>query len=255
MLIKSLILRYFIDLTYNGTAYHGWQIQPNAVSVQQLINEALGLMLREPVETLGSGRTDTGVHALQQVAHFDTGKRFKNDTLVRKLNSYLPKDIAVRSIRKVDKNAHARYDALSREYEYRIVLKKDPFQIDKAYYLRKIPDLDEMNQSAEILKTHVDFESFSKVKTDVTTFECRIAEAVWKMADNMLIFNISADRFLRGMVRALVGTMLDIGDKKIRPDDLIHIIESRDRRKAGIAVPAHGLYLKKVTYPEEIYLN
>lgn len=246
-------MRYFIDITYDGTAYHGWQIQKNALSVQQIVNESLTLILEEKINTIGSGRTDTQVHAFQQIAHFDTQKPVKTERLKDKLNSYLPKDIAVNHIRKVNSDVHARYDASLRCYEYMIIQKKDPFYVKRAYYYRRILNLDKMNSAAELLKTSNDFQSFSRVKTEVNHFKCKVKEAHWTKINELVIFSICADRFLRGMVRALVGTMLDIGTDKITISDFEKILKYRDRKKAGRAVPAYGLYLKSVTYPDHIY--
>jgi tRNA pseudouridine38-40 synthase len=212
-------------------------------------------MLGEKIETTGSGRTDTGVHALSQFAHFDYRKALNTRDLVYKLNSLLPEDIAVKLIRPVVEKAHARFDAIGRTYIYKITRQKDPFLINRAYYFRGNLDLDSMNTGAELLKTYSDFESFSKVKTEVNNFNCSISLAEWSDNGSELIFTISSDRFLRGMVRAIVGTLLDIGQGKLQTEELKSIIESKDRKKAGRAVPAHGLYLSKVIYPENIYLR
>ena len=247
--------RYFIELAYRGTAYHGWQIQHNAVSVQQLLNRALSLKLKEAIETTGSGRTDRGVHALQQFAHFDCRKPIHAENLVFQLNRVLPGDISVKRIMEVHQEAHARFDALSRSYMYKINLQKDPFSIETSYYRRGDIDLEMLNRSAAIIKTTMDFESFSKVKTDVNHFRCKISRSEWVMENYMLTYYVTADRFLRGMVRALVGTMLDIGTGKASSDTLDMIINSRDRKLAGRAVPAQGLFLSEVTYPASIFIK
>jgi tRNA pseudouridine38-40 synthase len=247
--------RYFIELAYKGTAYHGWQIQRNATGVQQLVNRALSLKLGETIETIGSGRTDKGVHALQQFAHFDIKKHLNEQHLVFQLNRVLPKDITARNIYEVNPEAHARFDAESRSYVYKINRIKDPFLTDTSYYRRGDLDLDLMIRCAEIFKTTVDFESFSKVKTDVNHFRCVISQSKWLQYDEKLYYHVTADRFLRGMVRTLVGTMLDIGTGKTSLKDLEKIINSQDRKKAGRAVPAHGLYLTEVRYPSSIFLN
>jgi len=247
--------RYFIDLAYDGTRYHGWQTQKNAASVQETLDQALSLILGEMVETVGSGRTDTRVHALQQVAHFDVSRKIQAEKIRDRLNSYLPGDIAIRHIWEVKPDAHARFDAVRRCYEYRISRIKDPFLVQRACYFRKEIDLEQMNEAAGILINTRNFQSFSRVKTEVNHFICEVYDAVWEKAGEMIIFSICADRFLRGMVRALVGTMLDIGTGKTGIDDLNKIILQRDRKAAGRAVPAHGLYLKSVRYPEEIYTN
>jgi tRNA pseudouridine38-40 synthase len=247
--------RYFIDLAYDGTRFHGWQSQKNALSVQDTLNRALSLLLDEKVETVGSGRTDTKVHALQQVAHFDVGKKILPEKIRDKLNSFLPADIVIHHIWEVDAGRHARFDAVRRCYEYRITRVKDPFQVHKAYYFRKIIDLDLMNQAANILMNTRDFQSFSRVKTEVNHFFCEVYEAIWEKAGEMIIFSICADRFLRGMVRALVGTMMDVGTGKTGMTEFRQIIRKKDRKAAGHAVPAHGLYLKSVSYPDMIYAN
>ena len=247
--------RYFIELAYNGTAYHGWQIQKNATGVQHLLNRALSLKLGETIETIGSGRTDKGVHALQQYAHFDFDKHINEEHLVFQLNRVLPKDITAKNIFEVDPGSHTRFDAVSRSYIYKINQTKDPFLVDTSYYRRGYLDLELMNRSAKIFKTAEDFESFSKVKTDVNHFRCNISKSEWVQHENNLIYHVTADRFLRGMVRTLVGTMLDIGAGKTSLNDLKVIINSLDRKKAGRAVPAHGLYLREVKYAASIFLN
>jgi len=247
--------RYFIELAYKGTAYHGWQVQKNAIGVQQLLNRALSLKLGEAIETTGSGRTDKGVHAIQQYAHFDFNRSFNERHLTFQLNRVLPKDISVKNILEVKPDAHARFDAVSRSYIYKINRFKDPFVYDTSYYRRGDLNLELMTQSAEIFKTTSDFESFSKVKTDVNHFRCAITRSEWLQNEDKLYYHVTADRFLRGMVRTLVGTMLDIGTGKTQLKDLVEIISSRDRKRAGRAVPAHGLYLSEVTYSSSIFLN
>lgn len=247
--------RYFIELAYKGTAYHGWQIQKNATGVQQLVNRALSLKLGDDIETIGSGRTDKGVHALQQFAHFDFKRHLNEKNLAFQLNRVLPKDITTKNIYEVDPEAHARFDAESRSYIYKINHTKDPFLVDTSYYRRGDLDLDLMSKCAEIFKTTEDFESFSKVKTDVNHFRCVIFRSKWIQYDDKLYYHVTADRFLRGMVRTLVGTMLDIGTGKTSLEDLEMIISSQDRKKAGRAVPAHGLFLTEVKYPSSIFKN
>ncbi len=248
-------VRYFIDLTYDGSGYHGWQSQKNAVSVQDTLNKALSLILGENIETVGSGRTDTQVHAIQQIAHFEVSRSVHLDKITGKLNSYLPKDIAVNMIWKVGPEVHARFDAISRCYEYKITQEKNPFLVHEAYYFRSKIDLKKMNQAAGILKDTRDFQSFSRVKTEVNHFICEVSLAVWEKVDGMIIFSICADRFLRGMVRSLAGTMLDVGTGKTSISEFNTIIQKKDRKAAGRAVPAHGLYLKSVRYPDHIYHN
>jgi tRNA pseudouridine38-40 synthase len=241
-------LRYFIKLAYNGTHYHGWQIQPNAASVQETLNKALSTILNTPILIMGAGRTDTGVHAKEMYAHFDLDKTFEKPTLIHKLNSYLPKDIVVFDIYPVADDAHTRFDATKRTYEYHINTFKDVFSQDGSWYFKHTLDLELMNQAAAVLLTYTDFQCFSKVHTEVNTFNCKIEEAYWKQENNTLIFTISADRFLRNMVRAIVGTLVNVGLKKITLQEFKEIIESKNRGKAGVSVPAHGLYLTKIVY-------
>ncbi|MEM8927240.1 MAG: tRNA pseudouridine(38-40) synthase TruA [Bacteroidota bacterium] len=246
-------MRYFIEFSYQGTAYHGWQNQPNAKSVQEVLEKALSTLLHESTEVVGAGRTDSGVHAKQMFAHFNTSKDFDFGDLVFRLNSFLPKDIAVAGIRKVASEAHARFDATARTYEYWLVQAKNPFYGDSAHCILRPLDVVAMNKAASILMEYQDFECFSKSNTDVKTFLCDVREAVWKNDGEKLIFTISADRFLRNMVRAIVGTLLAVGMHKGKPEEIRAIIESKDRGRAGASVPAKGLYLTKVSYPETIF--
>jgi tRNA pseudouridine38-40 synthase len=242
-------LRYFLEFAYKGTNYHGWQYQPNATSVQETLTKALSTILKTDIELVGAGRTDSGVHAKQMFAHFDFDQEIDVPYLTHKLNSFLPKDIAILNIHKVHDEAHARFDATKRTYEYHIHTKKDAFESDDSWYNQNDLNIDKMNDACKILFNYIDFECFSKVHTDVNTFNCKIFEANWKQDNNRLVFTISADRFLRNMVRAIVGTMVNIGLEKVSLQDFIQIIESKDRKKAGFSVPAHGLYLTKVEYP------
>lgn len=248
-------MRYFLELSYNGKAYHGWQNQPDAVSVQEVVEKALSTLLRKDISIVGAGRTDAGVHAKQMFAHFDFDGKVDTDDLKFKLNSFLPKDIAVFEIFEVKQDAHARFDAVNRTYLYRIGLKKDAFNYENAYYFKTNLDIDKMNKACEILFMYNDFECFSKTNTDVKTFNCKIMRAEWKQMENELHFTIKADRFLRNMVRAIVGTMINIGVGKIELDELHEIIKSKNRSEAGYSVPAHGLYLTNINYPEHIKLN
>ena len=247
--------RYFIELSYKGTNYHGWQIQKNATGVQQLLNKALSLKIGNDIETVGSGRTDKGVHALQQFAHFDTDKKINGEQLAYQFNRIFPNDIVVMNIYEVNPDAHARFDATARSYQYKINQVKDPFLINTSYYRRGDLDIKLMNQAAEGLMGTQDFESFSKVKTDVNHFICTISKSEWIQIRDQIYYSVTADRFLRGMVRTLVGTMLDIGTGKISLEELKKIISSRDRKMAGRAVPAHGLFLTEVKYPSDIFIN
>ena len=243
--------RYFIEIAYNGTAYHGWQIQKNAHSVQEVLNKALSTICREEIETLGCGRTDTGVHARQLFAHFDLSK--KTDVLdpgfLLSLNSLLPYDISAKAIIEVKPDAHARFDATSRSYEYHIHFKKDPFKHGLSWLLRDVPDAKLMNEAANIIKEYTDFSCFSKSNTQTFTNNCVILGAEWVVTSDGIIFHISADRFLRNMVRAIVGTLMKVGKKEIQPEDIRTIIESKNRSNAGESVPACGLYLTEVIYP------
>lgn len=242
--------RYFIELAYDGTNYHGWQAQHNAVSVQEVLNKALSTVLRQPVEALGCGRTDTGVHATEFFAHFDCEVIDNGpSSIVRNINSVLPHDIAVKNIFMVDADAHARFDATLRSYEYHIHFNKDPFKNKYSWLLRDEPDLELMNSAAGIIMEYIDFSCFSKSNTQVKTNNCKIINAVWVREGNGIVFKISADRFLRNMVRAIVGTLLMVGRKEIEPEAIRHIIQSKNRSNAGTSVPACGLYLTKVIYP------
>ena len=248
-------MRYFLELSYNGKAYFGWQNQPDAISVQEVIEKALSTILKEETNIVGAGRTDTGVHALQMFAHFDTKKTLDLSDLKYKLNSFLPKDVVIQDIFKVTENAHARFDALSREYVYRISQKKNAFTFNNTYYLKSALDTDKIVEASKILFEYKDFQCFSKSNTDVKTYHCNIMKAEWKFENDELQFTVKADRFLRNMVRAIVGTMLNIGLGKIAVEDLHQIIKSKNRSEAGFSVPAHALYLTKIEYPEHIKIN
>lgn len=248
--------RYFIEFAYNGANYHGWQVQPNAVTVQEVLDKALATVLRQPIETVGCGRTDTGVHAREFFAHFDfqfTGDRLwtmeESGNVLRSLNSILPKDIAIKNIFPVSSDAHARFDATLRSYEYHIHFNKDPFKAGYSWEIRYHPDVELMNKAAAIIMQYTDFSCFSKSNTQVKTNNCKISKAVWVAGENSLTFQISANRFLRNMVRAIVGTLLMVGRKEITPDEVRIIIESKNRSNAGTSVPACGLYLTEVKYP------
>lgn len=250
--LTTFTLRYFLKLAYNGTAYHGWQVQPGAITVQEVLEKSMGLLLRKKTDVVGAGRTDTGVHASEYFAHFDADETLSHDFVFR-LNSLLPKDIVVYDIYQMADEAHARFDALSRTYAYTITTRKDPFLLDNAFYSRGKLDLVQMKQAAEILKTYRDFEAFSKTNTDVNNYLCRIDEANWCQEGDLYIFKITANRFLRNMVRAIVGTMLEIGRGKRTPESLHEIITSKNRLNAGASAPAQGLSLIKISYPETIF--
>jgi len=246
-------LRYFIDLSYNGTNFHGWQVQPNAVTIQSLLNDCLSTLLKKEINCVGAGRTDTGVHAKQMIAHFDCEKTFNPINLVSKLNAFLPKDIAVRSIRKVQSQAHARFDAKKRTYVYKICSSKNVFEYDKSYFFKNKLDIGLMNEACLIMMNYSDFESFSRTNSDVKTFICYLSEATWKKSNDFIQFKISADRFLRNMVRAIVGTMIDIGTKKTSLKEFDRIIQSKDRSMAGASAPSRGLYLTHIDYNNSIF--
>ena len=248
--------RYFIELSYDGSAYHGWQRQQNAISVQQVLEEALSRLFRNSISLLGAGRTDTGVHALQMFAHFDVSQKIANTKeLIFHLNGFLKDDISIKGIRQVKPNANARFDATARYYEYHISTAKDPFHSQFHYYLKNQPDIDIMNEAAKSLLLHQDFQCFSKTNTDVKTFLCEIKKAVWKQKGSYLIFYISSNRFLRNMVRSIVGTLLEVGYKKRKVEDMDDLIKSKDRCQAGFSVPAHGLYLSRIEYPQNIFIE
>lgn len=241
-------MRYFIEFAYNGTNYRGWQAQPDANSVQETLQGALSLLLGEKLEITGAGRTDAGVHAKQMFAHFDYEGWFETPKLLYRLNSFLPRDIAVRDIIPVAGEAHARFDARRRTYEYHIHTKKEVFLENLSWHYYRTLDLDLMNLAARQLLLHEDFECFSKTNTDAHTFICRISHAHWERKGDRLLFIISADRFLRNMVRAIVGTLINIGLHKVSLEEFNAIIESKDRSRAGFSVPARGLYLSEIEY-------
>lgn len=245
-------MRYFIELSYNGKDYHGWQNQPNAIAVQEVLEKALSILLKETIAVVGAGRTDAGVHAIQMFAHFDVSEIKSLEKLIYNLNAFLPKDIAVHHIFKVSEDAHARFDAISRTYIYRISLQKNVFSFENTYYFKQKLDINKMNEASKILFEHKDFKCFSRSNTDVKTYNCQIMNAAWKIEDDELVFTIKADRFLRNMVRAIVGTMIEIGTGKMKVAQLHDVIASRDRSQAGASVPGHALYLSKIEYPKHI---
>lgn len=247
-------MRYFLEIAYNGKNYCGWQKQPDENTVQQEIDHFLSTILQQEINTMGAGRTDTGVHARQLYIHFDVSEAIDTTNFLYRANSFLPPDIHVLNIYKVADDAHTRFNATAREYEYYVSFVKDPFSIDAAYQLKNCPDIKLMNEAASSLLKYSDFQCFSKVKTGVKTFNCVVTKAEWIVEDQKLIFTISADRFLRNMVRAIVGTLLDVGSGKITIEDFHEIIASKNRGNAGTSAPAHGLYLTKVIYPESVSL-
>lgn len=241
-------MRYFITLSYDGTSYHGWQIQPHSTSVQEELQKALSTLLRESVEVVGAGRTDTGVHASKMVAHFDFGE-VDCRQLVYKLNKILPKDIAVQQVEKVADDMHARFSARSRTYHYYVHLDKNPFLRAYSWQVYGEPDFDLMNQAARVLMEYRDFTSFSKVNTDTKTNDCTVTEAHWdRVGDGQWRFTVTANRFLRNMVRAIVGTLVEVGRGRMTIDQLRQVIEAKDRCRAGDSVPGNALFLVDVVY-------
>ena len=245
-------MRYFIELSYDGTPFVGWQRQPNGDSVQSCLENALSILFRKQLSIVGAGRTDAEVHARQLFAHVDIDEHIDQDLTFR-LNKLLPKEIAVRNIFAVAQDAHARFDAISRSYCYHITTQKNPFLQKRSYQFTKPLDVKLMNQAAKILIDHEDFKCFSKSKTDVKTYICDIQHAHWQQDGSELVFSIRANRFLRNMVRAIVGTLIEVGLRKISISDFEAILTSRDRNQAGYSVPGHGLYLEKVNYPKHIF--
>ena len=255
-------MRFFITFSYNGTRYCGWQRQPNGIAVQEELEKALTTILRTPIELTGAGRTDAGVHALNMVAHFDIA----NDTtvdcrlltvdskrLINNLNSLLPYDIAVKNVERVTDEAHARFDALSRKYEYHIITHKNPFLKEQACRIHFPLNIELMNEAAKVLFEYEDFTSFSKLHTDVKTNNCTIMEAYWQQRGEELVFTIKANRFLRNMVRAIVGTLMEVGRERLTIEGFRQVIEAKNRCSAGHSVPACGLYFIEAEYPETIH--
>lgn len=255
MRVKSLHVRYFFEISYKGTNYHGWQIQQNALSIQQEIQDRLKQLLGADIEIVGSGRTDSGVHAIQQYFHADFREELDCMDFPYHLNSILPYDISIQSIQKVIPEAHARFSAISRSYEYVIASRKNPFLINEAYIYHRTIDVENLNAASKSITGKHNFESFSRVKTQVNNFICEVFEASWKIDESKIIFHIEANRFLRGMVRAIVGTLLLVNEGKLDMNSLKNIIGKQDRREAGRAVPPEGLYLSKIRYPKDIFEN
>lgn len=242
-------MRYFIELAYNGSAYYGWQVQPEMPTVQGELENALSLLLRETIAVTGCGRTDTGVHARQFFAHFETEQSFDIQKLTDKLNSFLPKEIAIFRIFPVPADLHARFSATSRTYKYYVAVDKECFRFHYSYRMFRKLDVEKMNMAAAILLKTKDFTSFSKLHTQVNNNNCRVSEAAWKMEDGLLVFTITADRFLRNMVRAVVGTLLQVGKRQISIEEFQDIVNQKNRCSAGDSVPAHALFLHHVEYP------
>jgi tRNA pseudouridine38-40 synthase len=253
---RTVKTRYFLFISYKGTSYHGWQIQPNSITVQQILEDSLSVILKEKISTIGAGRTDTGVHARFFCAHFDSIDDNLDiaEKFINRLNSILPSDISISSVRKVNPDSNARYSAISRTYMYFITTVKDPFDKGASWYLKKKPDIEKMNNACSLLFNYSDFTSFSKLHSDTKTNICKIYDANWEERDNKFILTIKADRFLRNMVRAIVGTTVDVGLGKITLEEFVTIIESRNRCNAGISAPAEGLFLTGIEYPDSIFI-
>ena len=250
-------MRYFLLLRYYGGDFHGWQRQPNATSVQQTIEDSLSTILRRKIEITGAGRTDTGVHASQMYAHLDIDDSVDQVQLLKSANRMVGRSIALDALLPVKEDAHARFDALSRTYSYYISLRKDPFNHNYSHFLPSLPDLEIMNEGGRILLNIDDFTSFAKLHADTKTNICRVTEAQWTYdsGNSMLRFTITADRFLRNMVRSIVGTLLDLGRGRIDLDGLKKIIEKKDRCEAGTSMPAKGLFLERIEYPRDIFID
>lgn len=247
--------RYFLKLAYNGAAYHGWQVQPNSISVQEVLEKGVSFILRTPISIVGCGRTDTGVHAHIYYAHFDTAAEFDVSQLVKRLNRFLYNDIVVYDCFRVPDDLHARFSAIYRTYHYHLTSQKNPFNTAFSYQLFREVDFEKMNEAALELFDFIDFSAFSKSNTQTMTNNCRVTEAKWEKNEEpgLWTFTITADRFLRNMVRAIVGTLLEVGYGKLSTQDFRSIIESKDRKRAGASVPAHGLFLHDVGYPTELF--
>ena len=243
-------MRYFIEISYNGSKFHGWQIQPNAITVQETIEQAFFILLKKQIKLTAAGRTDTGVHAKQMYAHFDLEEEDLLFGLKIKLNSYLGKDILVKNLYKMNKDAHARFDAIEREYKYFITQEKDVHQQESKYFFSRKLDFKLIQSAVKIIKKNKNFKSFCRTRTDVTNFECEIFDFRFEVIEHEIIFTIKANRFLRNMVRSIIGTILDIGLKKTSLKDLNNIIKKSNRIYAGPSAPAHGLFLTGIKYPE-----
>lgn len=242
-------MRYFITFSYDGTAYHGWQIQPHSLSVQEELQKAMSILLRKPMEVVGAGRTDTGVHARKMVAHFDNDEEVDCPQLVYKLNKLLPRDIAVQQVEPVAEDMHARFSAKSRTYHYFVHMGKNPFLLSYSWQVYGNIDFELMNQAASVLMEYKDFTSFSKVNTDTKTNDCTITEAHWdRVGEDQWCFTITANRFLRNMVRAIVGTLMEVGRGRMTIEQLRRVIDAKDRCCAGDSVPGNALFLVQVKY-------
>ena len=247
-------MRYFIKISYKGTNYHGWQYQPNALTIQEELEKVFSLLLKTEIKLTGAGRTDTGVHALNYIAHIDVNEQIADvDKLILKANSFLNEDIVIHDIYRVKEDVHSRFSPISRTYEYRSHFQKNPFLKDLSYYIYAVKfDFEKMNEAAKLLFEYSDFTSFSKLHTDTKTNNCKIIRAEWIKREGQMVFIIEADRFLRNMVRAITGTLLEVGKGKMDINAFRKVIESKDRANAGVSVPAHGLFLTEIKYPDGI---
>jgi tRNA pseudouridine38-40 synthase len=246
--------RYFLDISYNGLNYSGFQVQKNANSVQGEVEKAFGVYFRRPVVMTGSSRTDSGVHAYQNFFHFDLDQPVP-EVFLYNINAILPRDIAIRGVYKVADDAHCRFDAIGREYRYFIYRRKDPFLTDRAYFFPYKLDLDALHAAAALIPRYKDFSSFSKRNTQVKTFLCSVEQSLWEETANCLVYRVRANRFLRGMVRGLVGTMLKVGRGKLSLSQFEEILQSGDESRADFSVPGHGLFLFQVCFPDSLRKN
>ena len=244
-----------MEMAFHGAAYAGWQKQPNENTVQAEVEKALTTALQASTGCTGAGRTDSGVHASHFIAHFDTNEIKKTKQFIFKLNQLLPHDISVTDVYKVKDEAHARFDATARSYEYYVTQKKDPFLLDRATFIKKPLSIDLMNKAAKELMNFTNFKSFSKVKTQVYTFNCEVKSAIWEQKENVLVFKIKADRFLRNMVRAIVGTLIEVGLRMKSIEEFVEVIKSENRNNAGKSMPAHALFLSEIDYPQHLKLH
>lgn len=250
------VQRYFIYLAYEGTNYHGWQIQPNGVTVQECLMKALSTFLQTEINVMGAGRTDAGVHATLMVAHFDYAEILDTKAVAERLNRLLPHDISVYKVRRVKPDAHTRFDATARTYKYYVTTAKTPFNRQYRWRLYSMPDFERMNEAARTMFEYSDFTSFSRLHSAAKTNICKITHAEWVQVDDITwVFTIRADRFLRNMVRAVVGTLIEVGRHKMTVEEFRQVIERKDRCEAGLSVPAQGLFLVDVEYPEEIFIS
>lgn len=249
-------MRYFLKLAYDGTPFHGWQRQPNAMSVQQKIEDSLSIILQNPTEICGAGRTDAGVHAREMYAHVDLPDEVDPTRLLSSLARMVGPSIAIYDLLPVRSEGHARFDAISRSYKYYITMRRDPFLYNYAHLMERTPDVERMNEAARVLLQTSDFTSFAKLHSDALTNICKVSKAEWSMnpESGILVFEIKADRFLRNMVRAVVGTLIEVGTGKLTIDGFMDVIEAKDRCHAGVSMPAKGLFLEKIVYPKEIFI-